>query len=317
MIHSNLHPVLRSGRSATDGRGAPIALRSAEEIEAIARTGRIVASALDAGRDACVVGATTASISEAVATILRSEGAEPLSLGARPDPELGSGGAFPAAACVSVDDVILHGVPGKQVLLGGELVSIDVAARFQGWCADAAITIPAGRLSEAKARLLAAMNELLETAIDLVRPGVRWSTIAGSMQEMAIGSGYGLVEGFTGHGVGETLHEAPVVPSQLTAGLLGREDFTLRPGMVLAIEPTLVETGPISGPGTRADGTASGVPVVLDPDGWSVRTLDGAVAAHAEHTIVVDRRGGRVLTGLDARTDCFGGADRIAAALVD
>ena len=317
MIHSNLHPAPRSGRFATDGRGTSIAMRSSEEIEAVARTGRIVALALDAGRNACIAGMTTASIAEAVAATLRSEGADALSLGAKPDPELRAARDFPAAACVSVDDVILHGIPGEQVLSGGEIVSIDVAARFEGWCADAAITVPVGHISESKARLLMAMEELLETAIDLVRPGVRWSTIARSMQDMALGSGYGLVEGFTGHGVGENLHEAPVVPSQLTAGLLGREDFTLRPGMVLAIEPTLVETGPISGPATRVDGTASGVPVVLDPDGWSVRTLDGAVAAHAEHTIVVDRRGSRILTGFDARTDISGESDRIAAVLVD
>ena len=264
-----------------------------------------------------MVGATTASVAEAVAVILRSEGAASLSLGAKPDPELTVAGDFPAEACVSVDDVILHGVPGEQVLSGGEIVSIDVAARFEGWCADAAITVPVGEIDATKARLLMAMSELLETAIDLVRPGIRWSTIARSMQDMAVGSGYGLVEGFTGHGVGEDLHEAPSVPSQLTAGLMGREDFTLRPGMVLAIEPTLVETGPISGPATRADGTASGVPVVLDPDGWSVRTLDGAVAAHVEHTIVVDRRGCRILTGLDARTDIPGEVGRIAAAFVD
>lgn len=292
-------------------------MRSSEEIEAIARTGRIVALALDAGRNACVAGMTTAFIAEAVAATLRSEGADALSLGAKPDPEFKAAEDFPAAACVSVDDVILHGVPGEQVLSGGEIVSIDVAARFEGWCADAAITVPVGHISESKARLLMAMDELLETAIDLVRPGIRWSTIARSMQDMALGSGYGLVEGFAGHGVGENLHEAPVVPSQLTAGLLGREDFTLRPGMVLAIEPTLVEAGPISGPATRVDGTASGVPVVLDPDGWSVRTLDGAVAAHAEHTILVDRRGSRILTGFDVRTDISGESDRIAAVLVD
>ena len=201
-------------------------------------------------------------------------------------------------------------------MLDGEIVSIDVAARLDGWCADAAISLAVGTVDAERARLLVAVEELLETAIDLVRPGVRWSTIARSMQDLALGAGYGLVEGFVGHGLGRDLHEGPIVPAQLTAGVMGREDFTLRPGMVLAIEPVLVAAGDLSGPALRGDGTASGVPVVLDEDGWSLRTIDGAVTAHAEHTIAVGRSGARTLTAPVAEPETPG-VGRGAAVLLD
>lgn len=296
MIRSNLHSTSVSGRSATDGNGAPIALRSSEEIDGIEVVGGIVADALEAAAAVCVPGVTTATVADAAHQVIKDRGAESLVLGADADSDLLGIDPFPAAACVSVEDVVMHGMPGSRVLLDGEIVGIDVAARFGGWCADAAITTAAGRVDERRLRLLRAVHDLLETAIDLVRPGVRWSSIAGVMQELAIGAGYGVVEGFAGHGIGRELHESPSVPSQLTPGLLGRSDFTIRPGMVFAIEPTLVDRGSISGPALRGDGTAAGSPVIVDADGWSIRTLDGAVAAHAEHTIVVDRRGARVLT---------------------
>ena len=296
MIRSNLHPVNANGRHATDGRGTSIALRSKEEIDAIGLTGGIVAEAIRAASEACEPGTTTASVALAAQRVLEDRGAEPLALGTDPDPDTFGATRFPAAVCVSVEDVVMHGVPGDQVLLDGQIVGIDVAARFEGWCADSAITVPVGRIDERRRRLLDAVEDLLDTAIDLIRPGVRWSSIARVMQDLAIGAGYGLVEGFAGHGIGRELHEAPAVPSHMTDGLRGRSDFTLRPGMVLAIEPSLVDAGSISGPALRGDGTASGTPVVVDPDGWSIRTLDGAVAAHAEHTIAVGRRGARVLT---------------------
>lgn len=294
MIRSNLHPASVSGRTAIDGHGAPIALRSSEEIDGIEAAGAIVADALEAAAAACIPGSTTAEVAEAAHRVIRDRGAESLALGA--DADADEVDPFPGAACVSVEDVVMHGMPGSQVLLDGQIVGIDVAVRFEGWCADAAITTPVGRIDERRTRLVNAAEDLLETAIDLVRPGVRWSSIAGVMQELAIGAGFGVVEGFAGHGIGRELHESPCLPNQLTAGLQGRADFTIRPGMVLAIEPTLVDQGPISGPALRGDGTAAGTPVVVDPDGWSIRTLDGAVAAHAEHTIAVDRRGARVLT---------------------
>jgi methionyl aminopeptidase len=274
------------------GRGS-VTLRTPDEIRRIADTGRVVARALEAAASACVPGTTTRAVAAVAERVLLDAGAEPVVRGRR---DAAAGEAFPAAATVSVEDVVLHGVPGDRRLLDGELVSIDCAAALDGWHADAAVTVPVGRVDPTRARLATAVRDLLDTAIDLVRPGMRWSRIATILQEVAFDSGYGLIEGFTGHGIGRRLHESPAVPAALTAGLRGRQDFTLRPGMVLAIEPVLVAAGAISGPARRADGTASGVPLVLDEDGWSIRTLDGAVAAHAEHTIAVGRRGAVVLT---------------------
>ena len=316
MIRSNVSNLAPTGRQAVDGRGAPIALRSQDDIDAIERTGVVVAEAIASARAACRPGVRTLDIANAAGAVLERHGAEALSLGARPDPSASGGIPFPGAACVSVEDVVLHGVPGERPVLAGEIVSIDVAARLDGWCADAAISMAVGEVDAERARLLVAVEELLETAIDLVRPGVRWSTIARTMQELAFGAGYGLVEGFVGHGLGRDLHEGPAVPSQLTAGVMGREDFTLRPGMVLAIEPVLVAAGDLSGPALRGDGTASGVPVILGHDGWSLLTIDGAVAAHAEHTIAVGRSGARILTADPADHETTG-AGRVAAVLLD
>lgn len=295
---STSRPIRTAGRAGRPvaGRGSgagEIALRTDAEIAAIAEAGRVLAAALEAGRGACRVGARTAEIARVVEASIREAGAEPALLGLV---DADTGRAFPAAATVSVEDVVLHGVPGERRLLDGELLSIDAAVSLDGWHADAAITVPVGKVDATRSRLATAVHDLLDTAIDLVRPGVRWSRIARILQEVALGSGYGLVEGFVGHGIGRSLHEAPAVPGLLTRGLLGRGDFTLRPGMVLAIEPVIVAEGAISGTGLRGDGTAAGVPVVLDADDWSVRTLDGAVAAHAEHTIAVGSHGAVVLT---------------------
>lgn len=281
---------LVSGRAAGTSE---IALRSEAEIAAIAEAGRVLAAALQTGREACRVGVRTSEIARVVEDSIREAGAEPALLGLI---DSDTGRAFPAAATVSVEDVVLHGVPGDRRLLDGELVSIDAAVVLDGWHADAAITVPIGRVDATRSRLATAVHDLLDTAIDLVRPGVRWSRIARILQEVSLDAGYGLVEGFVGHGIGRSLHEAPAVPGLVTRGLLGRGDFTLRPGMVLAIEPVIVAQGEVSGAALRGDGTAAGVPVVLDADEWSVRTLDGAVAAHAEHTIAVGSHGAVVLT---------------------
>jgi methionyl aminopeptidase len=303
-----IHPTSNDTKTRHAGRGVrvgvtggadPVVLRTGDEIAGIAATGVVVARALEAARSACVPGVTTRDVAAVVERVLVEDGATPVLRGRREDV---SGAPFPAAATISVEDVVLHGMPGDRRILEGELVSIDCAAALDGWHADAAISVVAGRADATRARLVTAVHDLLDTAIDLVRPGLRWSRIATILQEVALDAGYGLVEGFAGHGIGRRLHESPAVPASLTPGLRGRSDFTLRPGMVLAIEPVLVASGAISGPARRADGTAAGVPVVLDEDGWSIRTLDGAIAAHAEHTIAVGRRGAIVLTDPNRRS---------------
>ncbi|RPG15094.1 MAG: type I methionyl aminopeptidase [Phycisphaera sp. TMED9] len=285
-------------------RSMSIAIRSSADIEGIAACGQVVAEALDAARRVCVPGCSTGEISSAVESVLAGRNAQPLFIGLASE-DNPNAPAFPAAACISVDEEVIHGIPGDRRLRGGELVKIDCGARLDGWCADAAITVPVGETTSARLELLKATETVLETAVELIRPGRRWSDIARILQDLALDAGYGVLDDFTGHGIGRELHEFPAVPSHLTRGLNGRGDFTLRRGMVLAIEPILVLVGSVSGAAVRGDGTACGVPVEVAADGWTVRTVDAAVSAHFEHTVAVGRSGATILTtpGVDVTTD--------------
>jgi methionyl aminopeptidase len=194
-----------------------------------------------------------------------------------------------------VGNEVVHGVPAARTLRAGELVSIDVGARVGGWCADAAVTaiVPGSTDASALEAFIADAWETLHAGIALMQPGQRWSDIADRMQRVAFGRGHGMVEGWHGHGIGRAVHEAPQAPSMVTTGLRTDRDFTLLPGMVLAVEPILV-MGARGIVGT--DGCASGVPAQVGADGWTVRVADGLVAAHVEHTVAVTRSGPRILT---------------------
>jgi methionyl aminopeptidase len=283
-------------------RSSSIAIRSDADVAGIAACGQVVAGALEAARTVCVIGNRTSDVAAAVEDALLAADAEPLFVG-RPADDVDAGLPFPAVACVSVDDEVIHGIPGDRRLEGGEIVSIDCGARLDGWCADAAISVPVGAVAADRLELLEATRTVLDTAVDLIRPGRRWSEIARILQELALDAGYGVLDDFTGHGIGRDLHEFPAVPSHLTRGLAGRGDFTLRRGMVLAIEPILVLVGSVSGAAVRGDGTACGVPVETAADGWTVRTVDAAVAAHFEHTVAVGRSGATILTSSIPRVE--------------
>jgi methionyl aminopeptidase len=194
-----------------------------------------------------------------------------------------------------VGNEVVHGVPAARTLRAGELVSIDVGARVGGWCADAAVTVAVPGSSDAPAleAFIADAWETLHAGIALMQPGQRWSDIADRMQRVAFGRGHGMVEGWHGHGIGRAVHESPQAPSMVTIGLRTDRDFTLLPGMVLAVEPILV-MGAHGIVGT--DGCATGVPAQVGADGWTVRVADGLVAAHVEHTVAVTRSGPRILT---------------------
>ena len=262
-------------------------LRTDLEIDGIREAGYVVHAALEAARTACVPGATTADVNQAATTVIYNAGADPLFFD-----QTSEAGPFPAATCTSVEDEVVHGLPGSRVLRSGEIISIDCGVRLDGWCADSAITVPVGEVDSERLELLAANEAILLHAIEMIRPGRRWSEIAGILQEMTFELGYGTVEEFSGHGIGVLLHEMPAVPCVLTRGIMGRGDFTLRPGMTMAIEPILV----MEPPALRGDGTAVGVPIMLDEDGWTTRTLMGQVTSHFEHTVVVTRSGAEVLT---------------------
>ncbi len=246
--------------------------------------GQVVRAALRAAARACVPGASTASVDAAAAGVIAAFRAEPLFLNHR----LHCGEPpFPASTCVSVNEELVHGIPGARRLRAGDLVSIDCGVRLRGWCADSAVTVAVGgdsALDRAHLAMLDAAEALLETAIDAVAPGVAWSAIAERLERGARGHGYGIVTDYMGHGIGRDLHEPPQAPNAVVPGFREHDDFTLRTGMTLAIEPMLVlGSDPVR---TRT----------LD-DGWTVVVADGRPACHVEHTIAVTHTGARVLTG--------------------
>ena len=272
-------------------RHGEMSLRTAAEMDAIERAGAAVALALDAASAAVRAGATTAELDRAARAALEAVGAEPTFVG-YPNPN--GGPAFPAAACVSVANEAVHGIPGARVLRPGEVVKIDVGARIDGWCADAAVSVvvPGAERAAADA-FVAAAWETLHAGIARMQPGCAWSDVAAAMQRVAFERGHGVVDGWHGHGIGRAAHEAPQAPSLVTPGLRERRDFTLLPGMVLAVEPILV----MGARGTvDAAGNATHVPVEVASDGWTVRAADGLVVAHVEHTVAVTRHGPRILT---------------------
>ena len=264
-------------------------LRSDREIAAIAAAGAVVAEAPGAARDAAVPGVSTGEIEAVVAGVLEMRGADAV---LRECAAISGGRRFPGACCTSVNEVALHGVPGERVLRDGDLLSIDAACRFEGWCADAAITVPVGTVDASRRRLVETVERALADAIAEIRPGRRWSEIAASIQASAESAGFATVTGWTGHGIGRQLHEWPPAPATLTEALLVSEDFTLLPGMVLAVEPVFV----MQSPSPQFQGCARGVATRIGEDGWSVETLSGSPACHVEHTISVTRRGAEILT---------------------
>jgi len=288
---SERRPGPRSGgRGARNTAAGQIHLRSASEIDAIRATGAVLYEALDRAYDACVVGATTASIDAAAMEVIRRSGAEALFVGYRsPDPTVSP---FPACCCVSVNDEIVHGIPGSRVIRDGDLVSIDCGVRLNGWCADAAVTVPVGNVSEAGINLVESAQHTLAEAVRLAVPGERWSFIAAAMQEIALRRGHGVVVEYVGHGIGRELHEAPQVPNCLSSELLSHGDFTLRPGMVIAVEPMLT----LVGAGIDKENFPRGIATRTLADGWTVVSADGSPAVHVEHTIAITRNGCDVLT---------------------
>ena len=279
-------------RSPREERHGAIALRSSDDMAAIERAGAAVAAALELAEGAARAGATTLDVDAAVRTALAAAGAEPAFVN-YPHPT--GGPAFPGAACVSVGNEVVHGIPGARTLRAGDLVSIDVGARVGGWCADAAVTVPVPGSPDAPAleAFIADAWETLHAGIALMQPGQRWSDVADRMQRVAFGRGHGMVEGWHGHGIGRLVHEAPQAPSLVTVGLRTDRDFTLLPGMVLAVEPILV----MGARGTvGADGCATSVPAQVAGDGWTVRVAEGLASAHVEHTVAVTRSGPRILT---------------------
>lgn len=220
-------------------------------------------------------GVTTGEIDAAIEALFEKVGAIPLFKG------VPGKVPFPAVTCISVNEEVVHGIPGPRVLNEGDVVSIDTGCKLDGWCGDAAITHPVGRIDPEVQRLLDVTDGTLQLAIELIGKKSRWSEVAAEMGKYVLDAGFSVVESFVGHGIGRDMHEAPQVPNFSSKQLLRHGDFELRPGLVIAVEP-MVNMGTKKVRGM--------------PDHWTQVTSDGRPSAHFEHTIAVTADGPRVLT---------------------
>jgi methionyl aminopeptidase len=256
----------------------PIVIKSRFEIERMRRAGQVGYDILTKMRHAAVAGVSTLSLDELARDELQKAGGNALS---KNYPTYRPGEGFPGYTCISVNEEVVHGIPGPRTLKEGDVVTLDLALSVDGYCADTAITVGIGRISPALQKLLDVTKESLDMAQAQMRPGRRWSDIARLMQHYVERNGYNMVREFVGHGIGRDMHEEPKVPNFVTPEQLGN-DFTIRRGMTLAVEPMVVMG--------RRD-------VDLYKDGWTVYTVDRMPAAHFEHTVAVTE------TGIDILTD--------------
>jgi len=255
----------------------PIILKARREIEMMRRTGQIGSEILQKMKAAVAPGVTTFELNEIARRELDNVGAIGLS---KNYPTYRPGEGFPAETCVSVNEEVVHGIPGPRGLRTGDIVTLDLALSFNGYCADTAVTVPVGKVHPEVQRLLEITKDTLQLAINNIKPGRRWTDIARLMQYQVEQAGFNVVREFVGHGIGRSMHEDPKVANFVTGEQL-RGDFKLKPGMTLAVEPMVVM-------GSRD--------VDQLPDGWTIVTHDGRPAAHFEHTVAVTENGVDVLT---------------------
>jgi methionyl aminopeptidase len=253
-------------------------LKTPAEITAMRPAGKFIASVLVSLRDYAAVGVSLRELDAHTHALIKAAGAHSVYLGYHP-----SFGAipYPGVLCTSVNDAALHGLPSDYVLADGDILSVDFAAQVQGWVADSAITFQVGTPDEAATTLIETTERALAAGIAAARPGNRMGDVSAAIGAIGRAAGYGINADFGGHGVGRTMHEDPHVPNLGRAGT----GLRLKPGLVIAIEPWFMAGG---------DG------YVIDPDGWTIRTADGSIAAHAEHTVAVTKDGPIILTARSA-----------------
>ncbi|GAA4668914.1 type I methionyl aminopeptidase [Streptomyces chumphonensis] len=252
-----------------------VEIKTDTALEAMREAGRVVAHALAAARAAASVGVRLRDLDEAARGVLSQARAHSPFLGYRP---AFAPSPFPAVLCASVNDAVAHGIPGDYRLRDGDLVSLDCGARLDGWTGDAAISFTVGTPRPADLALIATTQQALDAGIAAATVGRRVGDISHAISTVAGGARCGMPTDFGGHGIGRSMHEEPHVPNHGRAG----RGFRLRHGVTLAIEPMLMAGGRDS--------------YRTDPDGWTLRTVDGSRAAHVEHTVAVTEDGPRVLT---------------------
>ena len=242
--------------------------KSRREIETMSRAGTVVAGTLALLEQHVQAGVTTAELDALAEEYIRSQGGKPTFKGYK---------GYPAATCLSPNDMVVHGIPGPQRLEDGDILSVDVGVTLGGFVADSAWTFPVGAISAEAQRLLDACRAALTAGIEQATLGNTISDISRAVQEVTETAGFSVIRSLVGHGVGRSMHEDPQVPNFVSE----HRGPELREGMTIAIEPMI---------------TAGGPEVYLHPDGWSISTSDGSLAAHFEHTVAVTAEGPRILT---------------------
>ncbi|MCD6303062.1 MAG: type I methionyl aminopeptidase [Anaerolineae bacterium] len=247
-----------------------VTIKTAGELARMRRAGEIVAEALATMKALVRPGVTTKELDAAAEAVIRKQGGIPSFKGYH---------GFPAAICASVNEEIVHGIPGARVLQEGEIISLDVGVIWEGYQGDAAVTVAVGQISPEARRLMDATKAALAAAIEAARDGARLGDVSHAVESTAAEWGYDVVRQYGGHGIGKEMHEAPHVPNWGPAG----RGLRLRAGMTMALEPML---------------TSDGSQTRTLEDGWTVVTANGDLSAHYEHTIAVTENGGMVLTRL-------------------
>jgi len=250
-----------------------IRIKTRREIEAMRVAGRHVAEILLELREIAKPGVTTGELEEHARRAIRKRGIESSFLGYGPH----GLPPYPAVLCVSVNEEVVHGIPGRRELKEGDVLSLDFGVSWEGYHGDSAVTVPVGTLGREAERLVEATRQALDQGIEKMVPGNRLSDIGHAVQVRAEGEGFSVVRQFVGHGIGREMHEPPQIPNYGPAGRGPR----LKPGMVFAIEPMV---------------TAGGPDVRMLDDEWTAVTADGSLSAHFEHTILVTESGPEVLT---------------------
>ena len=242
--------------------------KSPEEIDKIAASGRILARCHQLLRSKARPGATTAELDVAAEKFIRSQDAWPVFKGYR---------GFPGSICASPNSMVVHGIPGSYTLERGDILSVDIGVEFGGWVADAAVTLPIGKVTPVARKLLASTEGALYAGVEQCRPGNRLGDVSHAVQKQVEDDGFSIIRSLVGHGIGRDMHEDPQIPNFGEPGT-GPE---LLEGMVFAVEPMV---------------NAGDQQVRMGSDNWAVYSRDGSLTAHFEHTVAITADGPRILT---------------------
>jgi methionyl aminopeptidase len=245
-----------------------VILKLPDEIEKARTSNRIVAEVLNRLREKVKPGVRTRELDKLAVEVADRRGAKPAFKGYN---------GYPYALCVSVNEVVVHGMPSERILEEGDIVGLDFGVCYQGFFGDAAITLPLGRVTQKASRLMQVTEQSLYAGIEQAKAGNRLGDISAAVQDIVEAAGYSVVRDFVGHGIGKSLHEEPQIPN---FGKKGR-GIELKSGMILAIEPMVNE---------------GNYKVEILPDGWTVVTKDGSLSAHFEHSIAITDNGPEILS---------------------